>query len=396
VDGDGTRDFVIGTPGERFAVEIPFGLVRLFSGIDGHFLREWRGLKAGDEFGYCVRYVPEFSNRMGPLLIVTAPGLRGGPVDAVFGGIFAYSLNDGNRVWQVIADSPGTRFGEQVVVLAARQSGATPLLAVSSPEIEMDRGRRLGQVELRNAADGSLRGRSQAPPGDWVSELTRFGQSMANCADVDGDGIEDLAISTLFAGPLQVLGSRDLNLQHQWGPPQGMVRRLWELIPVGDVDDDGSPDLASLVTDGAIVQEPHEGNLPDLSTLVEVLSVSQGRVIRRVEFEFHSGMELHRLLWNPEAQELAVLDPAVHGASSWSGSVTFVDVRSGRTRAVVFPSGGRAFPARGPELVGDLDGDGVRDLGIVVMEPQFGSGWGVILISWKAAALLGTFDPPHH
>jgi len=392
VDGDGTRDFATGDSGGRFMVEKTVGRVSIHSGFDGHILREFRGADPGDEFGHCVRFVPKSPDGWGPLLIVSSPGARDGPRGAFLGRVSAYSLPDGALAWKIVADSAGGHFGDNIAVLPACRQGGTPLLAVCSPEIERDRGTRMGQVELRSAADGALRCKRLASPRTSPGIMWMWFQSMVACPDLDGDGIEDLAIGSAVDGLLEILGSRDLSLENSWAAGDGIRKSVEDLVLVGDVDGDGMQDLASLIFEKGMPRESRSALGPVPRAFIEVYSVARGSMIRRFGIEINPGGDLHRLLWNREAGELAVLDPQPGGASTWAGSVIFVDLSSARTMGVVTPPTGKVLSAMAPELLGDLDGDGVRDLGVVAMDRTDGLRCEALLISWKGAVVLGALE----
>lgn len=78
VDGDGTPDLLVGSPGAGRTDAGRTGAVRLLSGKDGKVLRSWSGSGTGDRFGASMALLGRSGSDRPSILAVGAPMADGG------------------------------------------------------------------------------------------------------------------------------------------------------------------------------------------------------------------------------------------------------------------------------------------------------------------------------
>jgi hypothetical protein len=243
LDGDGVRDFALGSAPAGGTWVPTAGTVHLCSGVDGATLREWS--HAGlIEFGK---------------LVVDGGDLDGDGFDDLLVGslaevpnnesaVFAFSAASGALLFDVrgVAGS-GDRLGASLAAMGDLDGDGVPDFAVGIPSY-VGSGVK-GRVEFRSGANRSVLGTVTG-----TSDQTRFGDSnrIAPMGDLDGDGVIDLLTAELTKPASSTApnckvdvwsGATRLSLLHvkllvsQWTNGHQLC-----VAAAGDVDGDGMPD----------------------------------------------------------------------------------------------------------------------------------------------------------
>ena len=152
-------------------------------------------------------------------------------------------------------------------------------VGVPYPDLAGEGGSADGQVEVLSGADGRHLRTLRAPR---PQAFAFFGSALARLGDVNDDGIADLAVGVPYqdvagmeyAGQVEVLSGADgRHLRTLRAPrPQAEAYFGWALARLGDVTDDGIPDLA--------VGVPTRISQAGACGQVEVFSGADGRHLR--------------------------------------------------------------------------------------------------------------------
>lgn len=319
----------------------------------GEVLRRLEGLGLGDAFGSYVTSGQDLDGDGVPDLVIGAPEDRGG--GAQTGTVVVVSGRTGGELWRAHGDRAGAFLGERVAVGPDLDGdGAVDVLA------------RARGTAARGDRVVAFGGRTGAPIRTFTggSPQDELGTSMAALPDLDGDGVGDLAIGAPaafgapFAGLVHIVsGGTGLVLRSLTGPGYAQDRFGFAMAVVGDQDGDGVVDLAVTSLGGA-TRGANAG-------AVHVLSVMDGRRLRRIEGATAGDQFGHELAAVPDIDGNG--RPELLAGSflpSGIGYVQLLDPLTGVAHRVIRGAeSGDAF-GHTVALIGDLDGDGVPEWAI--------------------------------
>ena len=200
----------------------------------------------GDRFGAALASLGDVDGDGVPDLAVGAPRADGpGPTDAAglvqdAGRVLVVSGRDGRALLQLAGDSDHDTFGWSLAGMGDVDGDGVPDLLVGSPAGDPSS----GSAAVYSGADGALlRSYVGVATGD------RFGHALACAGDVDGDGVPDVLIGApqadgagANAGRASVFSGADGSLlfAFEGGP---FDQAGLSVAGVGDVDGDGRPDV---------------------------------------------------------------------------------------------------------------------------------------------------------
>jgi len=238
LNGDGRAEFAIGAPGAASG----FGLVRMYSGVDGSLLWAIQGPTSGSSFGASLAGLGDVDGDGLADLAIGAPlasftGLVGCGIIRVVSGVSGATL----RTFR--GDSSGDHMGWSVGSAGDIDHDGVPDIIGGAIDDD-DLGESTGSARIWSGATGMA---IHKFVGGSMREL--FGYSVDGGADVDGDGTSDLVVGGAYftsapqGGVVRVLsGSTFATL---WSTPVAPARDgLGSSVAfVGDVDGDGYSDV---------------------------------------------------------------------------------------------------------------------------------------------------------
>jgi hypothetical protein len=297
----------------------------IWSGADGHLLRVIDVPDAGSDVGASAARLGVDTDVPGHWLLLGCPGTRTyGSSSEVRGGSM-YCVTDSSDVttpvrWRVGPEDRSMDFGGELAVVRDVRQDARPAVLVGNRGFGRDE--RQGTVQLVSGATGATLESLIAPDG-----CDGFGSSLAMTGDVDGDGMRDVAVGAPGA---QCYGPA--------GEPEDVVT--------------GRVLLYSLAGGTRMLREI-DGRKP-----------GDGFGASIVAIEDHTGDGI------PELMVLSSPFPPL-----WrEGAIDVVDPSNGtRVQSFEFPS-----TAPCPErlfAIGDLDGDGLSEVGLHVMRTDVPDGY---------------------
>ncbi len=258
LDGDHVEDFAVGAPGLPDIVSQPctlkcpdlqWGRVAVFSGATGQLLKEIYAPELTQQFGYSITPLGDLNGDGKQVLAVGAPVHGNG-----LGTVYAMLIADGSQLWKTREDGAGTTgkqlmasFGTSMATLRDINSDGKPDVLVGAPFHDDGTGKNAGVAYVLSGADGKVL-RTHNPP--TVVTDSRFGISVTNVADQNGDHVNDYIIGDpknskvhMFSGVdgtyLTGIASKQLN--DGFGSAAALL---------SDYDGDHFPDFAIAAPDG--------------------------------------------------------------------------------------------------------------------------------------------------
>lgn len=312
-DGDGARELLVGAPGSPESRGT--GRVMLIGSRESRVLREYAALPEEFSFGsdiavlshaaahgaiavravavvderrvelcavidldsglrqFCVRGGEAArSKRPGRSVIQIGDVSSDGTDDFVFAddeGLVAYSGRDGMVLYhaaQRFGSDVSNQYGRTLCVTADINGDGVNDLAIGDPS---DRPFRGGAVLLVSGQDGTTIRKVSGPP-----RSSGFGFEVMLGWDADGDGTRDLIVArhSAFHGGVSIVSPRDGHLIHDidGALPEGPLMG-WSVAALPDLDGDGWPDIATARFSNRSVGAVGQGVL--------VVSTRSGRVL---------------------------------------------------------------------------------------------------------------------
>ena len=181
-DGDGYVDLFVGAPSGDS------GRVYLLSGKDGSVLRTYSPREGAGSFGWYVARLDDLDGDGRPDLVVGAP-FAADAGGAKVGGAWVLSSASGRELYHWRGTDRRGGFGGVVAAAGDLDGDGKGEIVVAAPGTE-DQTRTLpGELRIHSGATGKeLRHWSGSQPGEL------FGRMVVAAGDLDGDGVDDLAI----------------------------------------------------------------------------------------------------------------------------------------------------------------------------------------------------------
>jgi len=248
VDGDGREDLLAGTPRESGAAGSKAGRLRVISGRTGQILHSLEGANEKDEFGHAAIFVGDVGGDGCDEFLVGTPfydlstgfGSGNGRVDL-------YDGNTGTHLVELLGIGEGETYGWALGAMGDIDGNGIVDFAAGAPSYDEYLGNSdIGIIRLCAGSDGAtideIKGRKG---GD------QFGFSAAGGSDLDGDGIDDIAVGAIGHGQS---GQNSLGAVHLFSADGSLLTVIAgdeeeamygaAIVGLGDINGDGLGDLA--------------------------------------------------------------------------------------------------------------------------------------------------------
>ena len=377
LDKDGHDDYAVGAPGgDTHAKDT--GRVLVYSGASDRVIHKFVGRSPGDSFGYSLAGAGDVNGDGYDDLIVGAPYEDHEVADAVIadaGCAHVISGRDGEVLYTFGGPSEGDALGWSVGALGDVNRDGHADVVVGAPFHEAKGSPDAGLVQVFSGKTGALlyqlRGRE---PGD------RFGWSVCNAGDQNGDRAGDLAVGVeggnrreVQAGATQLFSGKSGQLLRTLRTGQEQDYFGASIAPAGDVDQDGRADLLIGAWNGLSPDEARTGT-------ALVISGRSGKVLLRVAGSAPHDRFGAAVAGVGDIDGDSHPDIAVGAPQEPETGSGYVRVFSGKTGAVLFTLVGESIgDGFGTSISshGDRNEDGVRDLLVGAPGLRGRGGWHV-------------------
>jgi len=195
VDGDGTPDFMIGTPYGTRGEDIGVGNVFVRSGRTGELLYRLDGDQSGDYLGFALAGIEDLDGDGVPDLLIGEPNASPGKRPQA-GMLEVRSGATGALIYRLQGAEPSAFFGKSIAAIGDVDGDGAPDFAVGAPGASPHGLQNAGSAFVYSGTTGELLYRL-----DGAASFGEFAASLAGGGDVNGDGISDLMIGSPGASP---------------------------------------------------------------------------------------------------------------------------------------------------------------------------------------------------
>lgn len=396
LDGDGCDDVAVGDPLVSSALTPSSGSVRIYSGKTGLMLGEIAGQQTGERFGAALASATGIAGVAGMSLVIGAP-LHDGPNGVDAGRVRCVALAQAVGVPIVLTPPDqvaGTAFATALALAGDVDNDGWDDVAVGEM-FSSTAGSLAGAVHVFSGRDGAP---LHLFPGEKPNE--RLGHTLARVGDLDLDGHADVLAAAPFAvspfgpGTVRVWSGRDGTQLLELAGLSNNDYFGFGLAGTGDLDLDGVPDVAvGAPFDDLAGTNRGAARVFSGATGALLLQVTGGEA----NAEFGAAVAGPGDVDGDGTPDLALGARSDDGAAgNDAGLVLLVSGAGGGvlfTREGTTAFGNLGFALSGP---GDVSGDGVPDL--LVGEPGADAGGldsgRALVLSGAGGATLATFAGP--
>lgn len=249
VNGDDTKDLLVGAPQETVLGNEGAGRAYLFSGSNGKVLKQFAAPRSKQSrfseyeghFGASVASAGDINNDGIPDLLIGAPE-ETVEKERNSGSVYLFSGNSGDLLQRFSSPTPtqDLRFGSTISHLEGHGKSRS-VLAVGIYSQSESKHKYSESLYFFSYESGRQVG-SFDPSEENV--VTPYGFSVTTARDVTGDGLDDLLLSSSSSSRVLLVDATKENILETYSPPQSNLSSFGDQVaPTGDVDGDGVIDI---------------------------------------------------------------------------------------------------------------------------------------------------------
>jgi hypothetical protein len=370
--GDGVPDYVVGAPENAQAFSQGEGYARIYDGASGAVVRTLNGASVGLAYGGTVAGAGDVNgDGRCDLLIASqsAGGLGEGAVELRSGA-------NGALLRIVVGVDPDEQLGHALEGLGDVTGDGVPDFAASSINYNTPANPR-GIVRAFNGATGAPLWSVQGTAGG-----ARFGSSLANMGDINGDGRADLLVGSYFGGAKLLSGATGVVLWSVANPVSG-DRLGVSVCSVPDVNGDGVRDCALGATQEGSLFGPGAG-------YAQLRSGATGGLLRGFAGSIVGDRFGSSLAGIPDVDGDGAGDLLIGADQAIVGGSGYAKLVSGATGIVLHSIDGQGANERyGFEVawMGDRDADGKQEFAVAAPSASTTFVFGGRVDIWESAVV---------
>jgi len=370
--GDGVADYIVGAPENAQPFAQGEGYARIYDGVSGAIVRTHNGTSIGFGYGGAVAGAGDV-NGDGRVEVLIAAQQAGGLGE---GAVELRSGANGALLRTVVGVDPDEQLGHALEGLGDVTGDGVPDFAAASINYNTPANPR-GIVRAFNGATGAPLWSVQGSAGG-----ARFGSSLANMGDINGDGRADLLVGSYFGGAKLLSGATGVVLWSVANPVSG-DRLGVSVCSVPDVNGDGVRDCAVGATQEGSLFGPGAG-------YVQLRSGATGGLLRTLNGALVGDRFGSSLAGLPDVDGDGAGDLLIGADQAILGGSGYARLVSGATGVLLHSINGQAVNERHGLVVawlGDRDADGKQEFAVAAPSASTTFVFGGRVDIWESAVV---------
>jgi hypothetical protein len=242
IDGDGLDDVLVGARGASPEGIYSAGSVYIYSSGTGNLIRQYNGSGVLAMLGMSISSISD----------IDGDGLddvlAGAILDNSYtGSAYIYSSGTGNLIRRYNGKAVNDTFGVSIASISDMDGDGLEDVLVGATYVDLGAEYNIGSAYLYSSGTGNL-----IRQYNGIEKNDKLGQAISSISDIDGDGLDDILVTSIYAHPISyktssgsvyLYSSGTGNLIKQFNGEMANDNFGYSVVSISDIDGDDKDDV---------------------------------------------------------------------------------------------------------------------------------------------------------